>query len=429
MTAGVPTIPGDSTLAFGAEGYRFGHDRFERYATDAFRARLAGRRVTFLRGADAARFFYEGERFTRNGGVPPTTLLLLQDVGSVQTLDGEAHRHRKALFLDILDPTGDRALLTAFREAWDRAQPEWLDRGSLTVMPDIGEVLTDAALTWAGIPHFTAETRERTREFLAMIDGAGSFGVRNLRGQLLRRRTERWARDLIRSARAAHDRGGPETPLRALVAHRDEAGRPLDTSTLAVELLNLLRPTVATVRFIAFAAVALHQHPQWRERVDDEDAALAAFTQEVRRTAPFFPVIGGRALRSVEWQGIAFRSGEWVILDLFATNRHPRLWQNAWSFDPERFLDTSADASALVPQGSGAMSEGHRCPGEPVTVDLLAEATRRLAKLPTTYTGSLRVDLSRLPAAPDRSGVVLRLGRYSRAATTSAASGSGAAAS
>src|SRR5918994_5971258 len=87
MTGGIPTISGDSTLTFRADGYRFGHDRFERYGTDAFRTRIVGRRVTFLRGADAARFFYEGERFTRRGAVPPTVLTLLQDFGSVQTLD------------------------------------------------------------------------------------------------------------------------------------------------------------------------------------------------------------------------------------------------------------------------------------------------------------------------------------------------------
>src|SRR5215207_8022819 len=67
MTAGAATIPGDSTLAFRAEGYRFGHERFERYGTDAFRTRLVGRRVSFLRGADAARFYYESDRFTRTG--------------------------------------------------------------------------------------------------------------------------------------------------------------------------------------------------------------------------------------------------------------------------------------------------------------------------------------------------------------------------
>jgi hypothetical protein len=31
-----------------------------------------------------------------------TTLMLLQDWGSVQTLDGEAHRHRKQTFMSAL---------------------------------------------------------------------------------------------------------------------------------------------------------------------------------------------------------------------------------------------------------------------------------------------------------------------------------------
>src|SRR5947209_16663645 len=118
MTIPTLAVP-DSTAGFLRDGYLFGGRRFARVRSDAFRTRIAGRPVIVARGLDAARFFAEGDRFTRVGALPPSALRLLQDVGSVQTLDGDAHRRRKALFLDVAADAASRALLVgAFREAW-----------------------------------------------------------------------------------------------------------------------------------------------------------------------------------------------------------------------------------------------------------------------------------------------------------------------
>ena len=59
--------PLDSSLAFKAEGYRFIGNRCARFGSDIFEARLLGRRFYCVRGADAARMFYEPGRLTRNG--------------------------------------------------------------------------------------------------------------------------------------------------------------------------------------------------------------------------------------------------------------------------------------------------------------------------------------------------------------------------
>jgi hypothetical protein len=47
----VAEIPGDQSHRFLIEGYEFGRHRFDRLGTDAFRTRLMGKPVTFLRGA------------------------------------------------------------------------------------------------------------------------------------------------------------------------------------------------------------------------------------------------------------------------------------------------------------------------------------------------------------------------------------------
>ncbi|HKF96087.1 MAG TPA: hypothetical protein VKB53_06180 [Gammaproteobacteria bacterium] len=42
-------------------------------------------------GEDAAQIFYDAGRFTRKRALPPATLRLLQDKGSVRLMEGEAH--------------------------------------------------------------------------------------------------------------------------------------------------------------------------------------------------------------------------------------------------------------------------------------------------------------------------------------------------
>jgi fatty-acid peroxygenase len=97
----------DSTRAFFAEGYEWIGNRCRALGSDAFRARIMLRPVVAMAGEEAARRFYDGQSFTRAGAMPQTTLRQLQDKGSVQSLDGAAHRHRKQLFLSIM--AGDPA--------------------------------------------------------------------------------------------------------------------------------------------------------------------------------------------------------------------------------------------------------------------------------------------------------------------------------
>jgi cytochrome P450 len=105
-----PRVPAeggfDHTLALLSEGYRFLTGRFERFGADMFTTRLMLRKALCVRGEDAARMFYQPGRFTRRHALPPTTMALLQDFGSVMALDGEAHRRRKAMFMSLLGPPG-----------------------------------------------------------------------------------------------------------------------------------------------------------------------------------------------------------------------------------------------------------------------------------------------------------------------------------
>jgi fatty-acid peroxygenase len=137
----------DSTLAFWREGYGFISRRCDQLGSDIFSTRLMLRRAICVRGADAARMFYDGERFTRHGAMPQITLCLLQDKGSVPQLDGAAHRHRKAMFLSMLLAAEQIERLTGdFRREWIVAIESWKRRGEIPLFDETNLVLTRAVL-------------------------------------------------------------------------------------------------------------------------------------------------------------------------------------------------------------------------------------------------------------------------------------------
>ncbi len=361
------------------------------------------RKAVCMTGEEAARVFYHPDRFTRRGALPPTTLRLLLDKGSVSLLDGEAHRQRKQMFLSLMTPESISRLADLMADHWRAAVGTWATKDTVVLDEGVQEILCRAVCQWAGVPLPAAEAKRRTREFGAMFEGAGAVGPRMWRGMLLRSRTERWMRGIIEATRAGELTVPEGTATHVVAWHRDLDGNLLDPGTAAVEMINVLRPTVAVARFVTFAALALHDYPAWRERFQaGEDVDLEPFVQEVRRFYPFFPFAGGRALSAFDWQGYHFAKGTWVMLDLYGTNHDARIWVEPNAFRPERFRGGEGNAFNLIPQGGGEHHSGHRCAGEWITIALMNRAVQLLT---TTMRydvpeQDLRIDLSRMPAIP-----------------------------
>lgn len=178
----------------------------------------------------------------------------------------------------------------------------------------------------------------------------------------------------------------------------------------AVELINIMRPTVAVARFIAFEAHALYHYPKSRRLIEaGTDAETELFVQEVRRFYPFFPFTGGRVREPFTWQGHDFTPGTWVMLDVYGTDRDPRLWENPDAFQPERFRRWNGSAFNFIPQGAGDHFTTHRCAGEWITIALLKQATMSLVNgmAYTVPEQDLDISLRIMPALP-QSGFIMR---------------------
>lgn len=400
----IPTLQApDSSVSLLREGYTFISRRCDELGTDAFRTRLMLKPVTCIRGADAAGMFYRGGHFTRQGAFPNSVLHLLQDEGSVQALDGAAHRHRKDMFLHLLQGPGTQGMAEAFEREWHAAIPRWQRTGRVALKDELEEVLTRTAAGWAGVPLPEQDVRRRTRQLAAMVDNAGSFGPSNWWARAVRNRCEQWARELVTRVRAGDLRPPEGSALAVLAAYREADGQQLDAAVAAVELINILRPTVAVSRFVTFVALSLLRYPNWQDTfAAGEDADLAGFVNEVRRLFPFFPLIGGRAREAFSWADHDFAMGDWVLLDLYGTNHDARLWEHPEAFRPERFRTWSGDPDTLIPQGAGGYEEDHRCPGEPMTIALMAQAVRLLTRATRYEVGvqDFGIDLSFMPAVP-----------------------------
>ncbi|MEH0844390.1 cytochrome P450 [Micromonospora sp. CPCC 205711] len=400
------TIPADrspeSTLAFLREGYRYISSRCDRYGSDIFTTRLLLEPTICLRGRPAAVLFYDPERFVREGAMPVRGQRTLTGRGGVQGLDGPAHRDRKGMFLSLMTPAGIRELVRLFTDEWQARVPAWERSGPVGLYDEVGRILTRAVCAWSGVPLAEPEVARHTDDLHAMIDGPAAVGPRHWRGVLGRRRGERWVGDLIERARVGTLPAAEGSALRTIAEHRDGQGRLLPRRIAAVELLNVLRPTVAVDRYVVFAALALRDHPSWRERVRAGDDVTECFVQEVRRYYPFFPVAAARVRRSFDWRGHHFPQGRRVLLDLYGTNHHPQLWPEPERFRPERFTGWRDDPYGFVPQGGGEHLGGHRCAGEWITIELMKRAV-------TLLTGAMRyevppqdlsLDLSRMPTMP-----------------------------
>src|SRR4051812_47941617 len=132
--------------------------------------RLMLRKAICTMGEEAARMFYVPGRFTRVGAMPVTVLLLLQDKGSVQVLDEEAHRHRKEMFMKLMSPLNISSLADTVATHWRRQLDHWQAMKKVVLHDEVEGILCRAVCQWAALPLTEAETKQRTREFAAMIE-------------------------------------------------------------------------------------------------------------------------------------------------------------------------------------------------------------------------------------------------------------------
>jgi fatty-acid peroxygenase len=404
----------DNSLALMREGYLFISNRVDRYQSDLFEARLLGQKVICMSGEEAAKVFYDPERFQRNGAAPKRVQKTLFGVDAIQTMDGEAHIHRKLLFMSLMTPSHQKRLAELAMEQWQASISKWEGAKKVVLFNEANDILCRIACHWAGVPLQESEVKERADDFSSMVDAFGAVGPRHWKGRRARTRAEDWIREVIEDVRVGKLKAEEGSALYAIAFHNELNGSQLDTQMAAVELINVLRPIVAIATFITFSALALHEHPECKEKLQSGNSNyLEMFAQEVRRYYPFGPFLGARVQKDFIWNQCEFKEGMLVFLDVYGTNHDSKLWENPNEFRPERFKEWRGSLFDFIPQGGGDPAKGHRCPGEGITVEVMKSSLDFLVnkiefEVPDQ---NLSYSLVKMPTLPESGFVMSKIRR------------------
>lgn len=357
------------------EGYEYILNKREELNSDVFDTTLLGETTICLSGKDAVALFYDNDKFKRDGAMPNRVLNTLFGQGGVQTLDGEAHDHRKQMFMPLLSQEVSRQLRDIAVEQWKAAIDQWQKEEQIVLYEEVQEILTRTMSKWVGIPVEDTDFPVLAQDLTNMFEAAAKVGPAHHRGKKSREKREAWLTEIVKSVRSKSIDVPEDKAIYQFVWHKDLDGNVLTEETVAVELLNLLRPMVAVAVYINFLALSLHDFPIEKPKLQQGgDAYAELFAQEVRRYYPFFPFAGARVKKDFTWEGYRFKENTLTLLDIYGTNHDKTIWNEPFEFHPERFQEQTEKVDHLIPQGGGDYFTGHRCPGELITIEMMKVA-------------------------------------------------------
>jgi fatty-acid peroxygenase len=287
------------------EGFGFIGKRRKKYQSDIFQIAVPGLKVICFGGEDAARNFYDPEYFMRKGAVPPPVQKTLTGENAIHTTDGAIHHNRKAMFMALMTPEDIKRLTDLIGTELDRSAKEWENQDWVVLFNEAQQFLCKAVCTWAGVPLKDNEVQSKAADFVSIVDAFGAVGPRNWNGRAARGRIEQWLMGIIADVRGNRLIAEPGTALFAAATHRDTFGNLFDLHMAAVELMNIIRPTIAISWYIVFGAKALHDYPAFRQDFLRNEGGKYRdwFIDEIRRFYPFAPFMGARVKKTFAWHG------------------------------------------------------------------------------------------------------------------------------
>lgn len=399
------------------EGYLLFSTLREEANAPVVKARLLNKEVIAVYGQEAAKKFYDPNNFKREGAMPKLVLKTLFGEEGVQTMDGKSHEHRKTIFMNLMTPKR----MEDYHQIVDKNLSEKLDQqhGEFDLFDLSKDVLFRSICEWAGIDlsKIPKEEVEQLADYqISMISSAVTNPATHIKGVENRKKSEKWAQSLIEDARIHPVANKEEVALYAFANATDEQGELLPINVAAVELLNVIRPTVALTVWIALMGHALFSRPDIYQRLRAEFAQLQdSFIQEMRRYYPFFPMLPAFATKDVEIDGYMIPKDSWVVLDLYGTNHDERSIESPEVFRISRYLGKEKHISydeeyEMIAQGGGKFEAMHRCAGEWITLHTLRVFSDQLVN---KYEFSVpdqdwSIPMNQFPTFPNSKALVLK---------------------
>jgi cytochrome P450 len=165
--------------------------------------------------------------------------------------------------------------------------------------------------------------------------------------------------DLVDERRSSGIEG--DDVLSLLLSAQHEDGSPMSRDELRDELMTALvagHETTASQLAWGFAAIAREPAVQERLRAEVEegsdDAYLTATMQEIMRRRPVLPNAEPRlVMKPIEIGGVTYEPGVVLFANAYLVHHDPEIYEDPYSFRPERFLQSPPGTYTWIPFGGG----------------------------------------------------------------------------
>lgn len=375
---GLPLL--GETLAFAKSPFGFIDGRLAAHGR-TFRTSVLGRDAVVMAGPDAAGQFIDTNDVIRKDSMPPHIQQLFGGP-SLPLLDGDEHKQRKVAVMRGFSSNALAGYLPILQGATEQAFARWSTAGEIGWLAEMKRLSMEAICTTVIGMSPGAEMDQLCRDYGLVTSGFATLPV-SLPGTAYAKALA--ARDRILAVLASHVRARRHAPGRdglSRILVPEASGPPITDEHAVLELHHIV-----IAGYIVFAELAemvgrLHEHPDVRQRLAAEIAALAPASlslealaampylaqvvSEVKRLCPVVPVIFGRARHTFTSDGFVIPAGWMVMWPVTPSHTTHGVYSNPERFDPDRFSPERAEDArhehAFVPQGAGAPT-GHKCPG------------------------------------------------------------------
>ncbi|HVZ86882.1 MAG TPA: cytochrome P450 [Polyangia bacterium] len=390
MSAGAGLPPGRTGLPFLGEvteflkdGFAFVESRTQRLGP-VFKTKILGRPTAVIVGPDAAGRFIDESQIQREGGMLPHIQALFGG-RALPVLDGDEHRERKAFVMAAFTREALAGYLPGMQRQVAAALESWAGAGELRWLDGFRRLALEVICTTIlGLP--PGPTLEAIARDYEIVGGGFSALPIGLPGTAYTRAKQALDRILAVFQKNVEDhRANPGTDGvdRILGARSARDGRTITVDEAKVELHHIVVAGLIVWAWFVDAVVELDRHPEVRERLRAEVAALPAgpltpdafraapyltqVSNEIRRLSPVVHVFFGKARTTFEFAGHTIPEGWMVLWGIRSSHLRPEIYPEPDKFEPERFGPARREQDraphAFVPNGAGDAHQGHKCAG------------------------------------------------------------------
>jgi cytochrome P450 len=294
---------------------------------------------------------------------------------SVILLDGASHMEQRKLMLPAFHGERIERLTGLVEKVTEGELAAWAGQRELTLGPRMQKLTLEIILRAV----FGLDPGERLETVRARLSDLLSFGDQPLTlfgppgptmerflnrvGPLagfvdIRNDVDRLLFELIDERRG--EDGERADVLTMLLEARHEDGSPMSHHELRDELMTLLvagHETTATS--LSWAFERLTREPAVLERLVEEvdsgdEAYLTATIQETLRRRPVLPNTAPRLVKQpIEVGGWHYEPGVCLVANSYLVHHDPEIYEDPYSFRPERFLDQAPGTYTWIPFGGG----------------------------------------------------------------------------